>query len=76
MARPDSETITGCATPGYFAPDVPSNRCAATHFWSLHTGGGNWLLADGSVRFFSYSSGTTTLPLMASRDGGEVVSQN
>jgi prepilin-type N-terminal cleavage/methylation domain-containing protein len=26
------------------------------HFWSLHPGGGQWALADGSVRFISYQA--------------------
>ncbi len=76
LANPNREAsiITGCATPAYFGPDVVSNKCAAMHYWSLHTGGGNWLLGDGSVRFFQYAAGTTTLPQMASLSGGEVVS--
>jgi prepilin-type N-terminal cleavage/methylation domain-containing protein len=78
LANPNQETsiITGCTSPAYFGPDLVSNKCAAMHFWSLHTGGGNWLLGDGSVRFFQYSAGTTVLPQMASMNGGEVVAQN
>jgi prepilin-type processing-associated H-X9-DG protein len=43
------------------------------HYWSMHPGGGNWLLADGSVRFLSYAGGKNVLPLMATYRGGEVV---
>jgi prepilin-type N-terminal cleavage/methylation domain-containing protein/prepilin-type processing-associated H-X9-DG protein len=53
------------------------------HFWSLHSGGGNWLFADGSVRFISYAAAptivgdyngianVTLLEALASRAGGE-----
>jgi prepilin-type N-terminal cleavage/methylation domain-containing protein/prepilin-type processing-associated H-X9-DG protein len=57
------------------------------HYWSLHTGGANWIMADGSVQFITYSVGTqiigkggpmntidiTLLEGLASRSGGEVV---
>jgi prepilin-type processing-associated H-X9-DG protein len=60
-----------CPAPSYFQPDVPSNPCAAMHYWSMHPGGGNWLMADGAVRFFTYNVGITLLPAMASINGGE-----
>lgn len=53
------------------------------HFWSLHPGGANWALADGSVRFISYSASTaenmanpSVLQRLATRAGGEVVGGN
>ncbi|HEY8504568.1 MAG TPA: DUF1559 domain-containing protein [Gemmataceae bacterium] len=45
----------------------------AWHFWSLHTGGGQFLMADGSARFFSYSS-AELLRALATRAGGEAAS--
>jgi hypothetical protein len=60
------------------------------HFWSLHPGGGQFLMGDGSCRFLTYSAGTTTvgtfqlasgysdtltvLECMASRSRGETYS--
>jgi prepilin-type processing-associated H-X9-DG protein len=68
-------TVGGCDSqlPGYFRSDKPDNPCAVEHIWSLHTGGGNFLLGDGSVRFMSYNGATTTLVGMASYNGNEVV---
>lgn len=68
--------------PDYYRPgelEDPTDQ-HRMHFWSLHPGGGMWLLADGSVRFVTYSAGTaysgttgvTVLEALASRDGGEV----
>jgi prepilin-type processing-associated H-X9-DG protein len=49
-----------------------SNCCDTHHFWSTHPGGGNWLFADGSVRFLPYRP-NAILPALATRSGGEVV---
>jgi prepilin-type processing-associated H-X9-DG protein len=49
-----------------------SNQCDMFHFWSPHPGGANFLLADGSVHFLSYSA-DPLLPALASRAGGETV---
>ena len=42
------------------------------HFWSLHSGGGNWLFADGSVRFISYNA-HKIVKLLGTYNGGEVI---
>ena len=42
------------------------------HFWSPHSGGANFALADGSVRFLAYSA-DPVLPALATRAGGESV---
>ena len=54
------------------------------HYWSLHQGGGMWLMGDGHVQFISYAAGTayiqtavgsmTVLEALASRTGGEAIS--
>jgi hypothetical protein len=52
------------------------------HFWSLHPGGGDWALADGSVRFIAYEAGgpqdtsggpytPTIIEAMATREAGD-----
>lgn len=75
MAYPNRESsiIGGCPDPGYFRPDVHTNPCAATHYWSQHSNGGNWLFGDGAVRFYSYTVATTLLPKLASINGDEAV---
>ncbi len=64
----------GCVSPGLFGPGSINGPCNGdgNHFWSFHTGGGNWLFADGSVHFLPYSASALTIPL-ASRNGGETV---
>jgi prepilin-type N-terminal cleavage/methylation domain-containing protein/prepilin-type processing-associated H-X9-DG protein len=77
LAHPNRETYTvsGCSGNEVFRNDLPNNPKAACHYWSMHTGGGNWLLADGSVRFVTYTQ-AATVTQMASMNGGEVVSLN
>lgn len=73
--RPNTPTTA----PDFFRPgkiDDPQDL-HRYHFWSLHPGGGNWALVDGSVRFLSYgvsapqSQGANVLWSMATRSTGE-----
>ena len=49
-----------------------SDPCGMFHFWSPHSGGANFALADGSVRFIRYSA-DPIMPALATRAGGETV---
>ncbi|QJW98425.1 DUF1559 family PulG-like putative transporter [Frigoriglobus tundricola] len=55
-----------------FGPGRLTNTCDRYHFWSLHSGGGNFAFCDGSVHFMTYSA-ASILPALATRAGGEVV---
>jgi prepilin-type N-terminal cleavage/methylation domain-containing protein/prepilin-type processing-associated H-X9-DG protein len=54
-----------------FQPGNVHNACDQVHFWSFHTGGGNFLRCDGSVRFYSYAM-NAVLPQLCTEAGGEV----
>jgi hypothetical protein len=54
-----------------FQPGNANDPCDVVHFWSAHTGGGNFLNADGSVRFYDYGM-NSVLPQLSTRNGGEV----
>jgi prepilin-type processing-associated H-X9-DG protein len=56
----------------WFRPGNGSNPCDGNHYWSKHSGGGNWLFCDGSVHFLSYGVGTAIQAALATKDGGEV----
>jgi prepilin-type N-terminal cleavage/methylation domain-containing protein/prepilin-type processing-associated H-X9-DG protein len=59
--------------PQWFRDGDVNNPCDGNHYWSLHTGGGNWLFCDGSVHFLSYSVGTALQRALATKNGGEVI---
>jgi hypothetical protein len=58
--------------PYSFQPGEVDSLCSAFNFWSFHPGGAHFLVADGSVRFLSYSA-APLLPALATRSGGEIV---
>jgi prepilin-type N-terminal cleavage/methylation domain-containing protein/prepilin-type processing-associated H-X9-DG protein len=58
--------------PYAFGPGRPDEPCDTLHFWSQHPGGGNFLFADGAVRFLSYDA-DPILPALATRAGSEKV---
>ena len=77
VREPNLQLITSGSAcgPGRY-PFTPANgfgdQCGMFHFWSPHPGGANFVFADGSVRFLSYSA-DAIMPALASRAGGEVV---
>jgi prepilin-type N-terminal cleavage/methylation domain-containing protein/prepilin-type processing-associated H-X9-DG protein len=51
-------------------PGRVQEPCDQAHFWSLHSGGANFLLGDGSARFVRYSA-DNVLPQLMTKAGGE-----
>jgi prepilin-type processing-associated H-X9-DG protein len=68
-----SELGTNCPTGTQYPQPGAGNRCDLHHFWSKHTGGANWVFADGSVRFLTYSLTPAMWQALATKAGGEVV---
>jgi prepilin-type processing-associated H-X9-DG protein len=67
-----SFTAASCPPGPYeFSPGRINNQCDLFHFWSLHSGGANFLFADASVHFLGYSA-ASVMPALASRAGGEI----
>jgi prepilin-type N-terminal cleavage/methylation domain-containing protein/prepilin-type processing-associated H-X9-DG protein len=50
-----------------------NTRCDDNHFWSRHSGGANWVFADGSVHFLSYNITPDMWQALATKAGGEVI---
>jgi prepilin-type processing-associated H-X9-DG protein len=69
----DSIDLEGCPVGPYsFAPGNLNNECDVLHFWSLHSGGANFLFCDGSVHFLTYDA-ADIMAALATRAGGEAV---
>ena len=65
----------GCPPgPYHFGPGNLNNMCDSFHYWSLHSDGANFLFADASVEYLSYSA-DTILPVLSTRSGGEVAAR-
>tara|TARA_R110002111_G_scaffold1157_1_gene8150 strand:- start:4673 stop:5635 length:963 start_codon:yes stop_codon:yes gene_type:complete len=60
---------------GFYFGNNAADPIHADHFWSRHAGGGHFLLADGSVRFISYSIDNTTWLNLAARNDGQVLGE-
>jgi prepilin-type N-terminal cleavage/methylation domain-containing protein/prepilin-type processing-associated H-X9-DG protein len=89
VACQSGPTCLPTCSPDFFRPGTVNdpNDQHRFHFWSLHSGGGNFLYADGSCKFITYAAGTANvtvinninvslLEALASRNGGEVFSDN
>jgi prepilin-type processing-associated H-X9-DG protein len=61
------------AGPHQFQQGSLQDHCSMYHFWSLHSGGANFAMADGSVRFIPYTA-NDLMHALATRSGGEVAS--
>ncbi|MBX3444785.1 MAG: DUF1559 domain-containing protein [Planctomyces sp.] len=55
-----------------FRDGTPGNQADIAHFWSMHPGGANFTLVDGSVRFISYSINYGTIQALATRSQSDV----
>jgi prepilin-type N-terminal cleavage/methylation domain-containing protein/prepilin-type processing-associated H-X9-DG protein len=75
FVRTGFDSSINCPTGPYsFGPGRLDDPCAQFHFWSLHTSGANFLLADGAVRFLSYDTPQSLMVAMSTRAKGEPVS--
>lgn len=64
--------LESCPSGPYaFGPGRSEDQCATLHFWSHHSAGANFGLADSSVHFIGYAIDPTVIFAMATRGGSE-----
>jgi prepilin-type N-terminal cleavage/methylation domain-containing protein/prepilin-type processing-associated H-X9-DG protein len=63
-----------CNNSGYRLGPCMINYTSNNEIYSWHTGGANFLFADGSVHFLSESTPAATIVALVTRAGGEVIS--
>jgi len=73
-----SPCVNSCNQAGPFVfgagPKNAYDINSMNQLWSMHSGGGgNFAMADGSVRFISYSVAPSIIPALATIAGGEVI---
>ena len=78
-APPDrtGSVYAACFATAFYPPDwIPVTACLSLGqygFRSLHPGGANFALADGSVKFIKDSIGVNVYRALGTRAGGEVI---
>src|SRR5205823_1198959 len=66
--------MDACPTGPYgYGPGTILHPCDQFRFWSLHSGGSNFLFGDGAVRFVTYDA-APVMAQLGTRAGGEPVS--